>query len=185
MTNRRLLSPALGSAIVLLAAALGYAAAKAPSDSILRTWWDAGVMGIVVFLAVLVVGWMGRGWAIDRRRFQALLGELPGGMAVFRGRRVGPLWHSPAFTNLLGTPALLAAEGIAEADRPRFVAAFGALRGSGVSFDLMLARMADGNPLRISGRRDPAGDDLLWRAKSVRREAGFSSNARSIPVSSR
>lgn len=183
MTNRRLLSPALGSAIVLLAAALAYAEAKAPSDSVLRTWWDAGVVGIAIFLAVLLVGWMGRGWAVDRRRFQALLGELPGGMALYRGRRVGPLWHSPAFTDLLGTPALLAAEGIAEADRPRFVSAFGALRASGAAFDLVLARLSDGNPLRIAGRRDPAGDDLLWVAEADATAApdGFATLLDSLP----
>ncbi len=109
---------------------------------------------------------------LRRRRLYALLNLLPGGVAIYRGRRVGPLWHSPAFAQILGRPALLPAEGIAEDDRPRFVAAFGALRRSGTPFDLILARASDGDALRLSGRRSPAGDDLLWVAEADATAAG-------------
>jgi signal transduction histidine kinase len=127
--------------------------------------WGFGLFAMII-VAVVLLGGFGRAWLVRRRRLYAFLGELPGGVAVYRGRRIGPFWHSPAFTQLLGSPVLLPAEGIAENDRPRFVAAFGALRERGQRFDLLFARASDGDPLRITGRRTPAGDDLLWVAEA-------------------
>ncbi len=138
------------------------ALAEGPNDIVL-------VFGAVTLLAAAVVvalAVFGRAWLFRRRRLFAFLGELPGGVAVYRGRRVGPFWHSPAFTRLLGSPVLLPAEGIAEADRPAFVEAFGALRGQGKAFDLLLGRAGDGNLLRLTGRRSAAGDDVLWVAEA-------------------
>ena len=127
--------------------------------------WGSSLFAVVL-ASLVALGFFGRAWRIRRRRLFAFLGELPGGVAVYRGRRVGPSWHSSAFSRLLGSPVLLPAEGIAEPDRPRFVAAFGALREQALAFDLLLARAADGNPLRITGRRSPAGDDVLWVAEA-------------------
>src|SRR5262249_22003718 len=91
---------------------------------------------------------------------------------------------SPAFARLLGSEVLLPAEGIAEADRPRFVAAFGALRGQGKAFDLVLGRASDGNLLRLTGRRSTAGDDVLWVAEADATAApdGFSELLDNLPL---
>ena len=145
--------------------------------------WGFGLFGVVI-AALLALGGFGRAWLIRRRRLFAFLGELPGGVAVYRGRRVGPFWHSPSFAQLLGSPVLLPAEGIGEADRPRFVAAFGALRAKGSGFDLLLGRASDGNPLRITGRRSAAGDDVLWvaEADATASPDGFASLLDSLPM---
>jgi signal transduction histidine kinase len=145
--------------------------------------WGFGLFAVTM-AALLVLGGFGRALLMRRRRFFAFLSELPGGIAVYRGRRIGPFWHSPAFAQLLGSPVLLPAEGIAEADRPRFVAAFGTLREQGRRFDLLLARASDGNPLRVTGRRSPAGDDLLWvaEADATASPDGFVSLLDSLPI---
>jgi signal transduction histidine kinase len=145
--------------------------------------WGFGLFGVVI-ASLLVLGGFGRAWLMRRRRLFAFLGELPGGVAVYRGRRIGPFWHSSAFTRLLGSPVLLPAEGIGDADRPRFVAAFGALREKGSGFDLLLGRASDGNPLRITGRRSAAGDDVLWVAEADATAApdGFATLLDSLPM---
>ncbi len=145
--------------------------------------WGFGLFGVII-ASLLVLGGFGRAWLMRRRRLFAFLGELPGGVAVYRGRRIGPFWHSPAFTRLLGSPVLLPAEGIGDADRPRFVAAFGALRENGSGFDLLLGRASDGNPLRITGRRSAAGDDVLWVAEADATAApdGFAGLLDSLPM---
>ncbi len=145
--------------------------------------WGFGLF-VLVTAALMALGGFGQAWLIRRRRLYAFLGELPGGVAVYRGRRIGPFWHSPAFTQLLGSPVLLPAEGIAEADRQRFVAAFGALREQGRRFDLLLARASDGDLLRITGRRSPAGDDLLWvaEADATASPDGFAALLDSLPM---
>jgi signal transduction histidine kinase len=152
----RLILTALLASLALPAWAQANAAAQGAA-------WGFGVTIVAV---LVVLGGFGQAWLMRRRRLFAFLEELPGGVAVYRGRRVGPFWHSPAFGRLLGSPVLLPAEGIADADRPRFVAAFGALREQGTGFDLLLARASDGNPLRITGRRSGAGDDVLWVAEA-------------------
>jgi signal transduction histidine kinase len=128
--------------------------------------WQPVVLGLALLVLMVLAGSFAPAWFVRRRRLYALFNLLPGGVAVYRGRRVRPIWHSSAFERIFGRPALLPAEGIAEEDRPRFVAAFGALREAGAAFDLTLARGGDGETLRISGRRSPAGDDLLWVAEA-------------------
>src|ERR1051325_4168981 len=132
-TLASVLLAAAGTACLAGLPACGQAeAAVAPSA------WGSSLFAVVL-ASLLALGFFGRAWRTRRRRLFAFLGELPGGVAVYRGRRVGPFWHSSAFSRLLGSPVLLPAEGIAEADRPRFVAAFGALREQALAFDLLAA----------------------------------------------
>jgi signal transduction histidine kinase len=142
-----------------------------------------GAAGIAA-IAAIVLAVFSRAWLMRRRRMFAFLEGLPGGVAAYRGRRLAPYWHSPAFTRLLGSPVLLPAEGIAEADRPRFVAAFGSLRQQGKAFDLLLGRASDGNLLRLSGARSAAGDDVLWVAEADATAApdGFAELLDSLPL---
>jgi signal transduction histidine kinase len=156
------------------------AEAAVPGDAAL----GFSAIGVVGAAGVVLLALFGRTWLVRRRRLYALLSELPGGVAVYRGRRVGPFWHSRAFVRLLGSTVLLPAEGIAEADRPRFVAAFGALRDQGKAFDLLLGRASDGNLLRVTGRRSAAGDDVLWVAEADATAApdGFSELLDSLPM---
>jgi signal transduction histidine kinase len=170
----RLILTALLASLALPAWAQANAAAQGAA-------WGFGVTIVAV---LVVLGGFGQAWLMRRRRLFAFLEELPGGVAVYRGRRVGPFWHSPAYGRLLGSPVLLPAEGIADADRPRFVAAFGALREQGTGFDLLLARASDGNPLRITGRRSGAGDDVLWvaEADATASPDGFAPLLDSLPM---
>jgi signal transduction histidine kinase len=177
MTSRRFVAL---SFLLVVAPAAAHAAGATPSPS----WQQLGFTALVIFPMLLAFGWFGRTWLSRRQRPDALLEGLPGGVAVYRGRTVGPFWHSPAFARLLGTPALLPAEGIAQADRPRFVAAFGELRAKGEAFDLRLARASDGDPLRIVGRRSASGDDLLWvaEADATAGPDGFAALLDSLPM---
>ncbi len=174
MIRGRLILTAFLASLALPAWAQANAAAEGAA-------WGFGVTLVVV---LVVLGGFGQVWLMRRRRLFAFLEELPGGVAVYRGRRVGPFWHSPSFGRLLGSQVLLPAEGIADADRPRFVAAFGALRQQGTGFDLLLARASDGNPLRITGRRSTAADDVLWvaEADATASPDGFTSLLDSLPM---
>lgn len=146
--------------------------------------WGVSAIAFVVGAILVALAFFGRAWLIRRRRLFGFLSELPGGVAVYRGRRVGPFWHSPAFTRLLGSSVLLPAEAITESDRPRFVAAFGALRDHGKAFDLLLGRASDGNQLRIAGSRSDSGDDVLWVAEADATAApdGFAELLDSLPL---
>ncbi len=146
--------------------------------------WGFGAVALIAAASIAALVFFGRAWLVRRRRLFAFLEELPGGVAVYRGRRVGPFWHSPAYARLLGSPVLLPAEGIAEPDRPKFVAAFGALRGQGKAFDLLLGRASDGNLLRLTGGRSAAGDDVLWVAEADATAApdGFAELLDSLPL---
>src|SRR5579862_3757097 len=84
--------------------------------------WGFGAVALIAAASIAALVFFGRAWLVRRRRLFAFLEELPGGVAVYHGRRVGPFWHSPAYARLLGSPVLLPAEGIAEPDRPKFVA---------------------------------------------------------------
>jgi signal transduction histidine kinase len=161
VTPNRLLAPALVAGTVVFATA----PAGAQAGASIEAAWGLGAIAAVL-CALVVLGWFVRHWFLRSRRLYEVLRELPGGLAIYRGRRVGPLWHSIAFTELTESPARLAAEGIAEADRPGFVTAFGLLRDVGRSFDLIVARASDGNMLRVAGRRSAAGDDFLWIAEA-------------------
>jgi len=169
---------ALLAALVLLTARQALAQASG-GEAVL----GIGAVGIAAIAAV-VLAVFGRAWLMRRRRLFAFLNELPGGVAVYRGRRLVPFWHSPAFPRLLGSPVLLPAEGISEGDRPRFVAAFGALRQQGKAFNLLLGRASDGNLLRLSGGRSAAGDDVLWVAEADATAApdGFAELLDSLPL---
>ena len=159
--------------VLVVVAGLLLAAAVPAAEPELYAFWPPVLAGIgSLGVLLLLAGLVAPAWFMRRRRLYAVLGLLPGGVALYRGRRVGPIWHSPAFARTLGRPALLPAEGNAEDDRPRFVAAFGELRQAGAPFDLVLARATDGNSLRLSGRRSPAGDDLLWVAVADATAAG-------------
>jgi signal transduction histidine kinase len=178
--RRRFIAPATLAGLLVLAAL----PARAQQGAAVEALWGIGLGGIVLIVLAVLGVIFGRAWLVGRRRLFAFLGELPGGIAAYRGRRVGPFWHSPAFIRILGSPILLPAEGIAESDRPRFVAAFGALRERGAAFDLTLARASDGALLRVTGRRSPAGDDLLWVAEADATAApdGFAGLLDSLPM---
>ena len=91
--------------VLVVVAGLLLAAAVPAAEPELYAFWPPVLAGIgSLGVLLLLAGLVAPAWFMRRRRLYPVLGLLPGGVALYRGRRVGPIWHCPAFARTLGRP---------------------------------------------------------------------------------